>query len=163
MISERGVVYRMERTGPSTAPWALQCMICDGDEDELLTEVSKAAEWSTNRTKMLFTTRNETISVRQRSGMNLLRTERRWSLQSVTELFDKTVSGSPCLKVLVSTVNLFNPFTAVACQISWMKSAHVHACKQYIWRSCNNSTVYTVLFDTSLVLSRAHACGGVMI
>ena len=34
MISKRGVVYRMKRTGPST-----EYMSCDGDKDELFTEV----------------------------------------------------------------------------------------------------------------------------
>ena len=38
MISERGVVYRTKRMGPSTEPWGTP-MSCDGDEDELLTEV----------------------------------------------------------------------------------------------------------------------------
>ena len=33
MISERGVVYRTTRMGPSTEPWGY--MSCDGDEDEL--------------------------------------------------------------------------------------------------------------------------------
>ena len=35
MISERGVVYRTK----STEPWGTPYMSCDGDEDELLTEV----------------------------------------------------------------------------------------------------------------------------
>ena len=39
MISERGVVYRMKRMGPSTEPRGTQYMSCDADEDELLTEV----------------------------------------------------------------------------------------------------------------------------
>ena len=41
MISEGGVVYRTKRTGPSTEPWGTPYMSCDGDEDELLTEVDK--------------------------------------------------------------------------------------------------------------------------
>ena len=39
MISERGVVYRTKRMGPSTEPSGTLYMSCDGDEDELLTEV----------------------------------------------------------------------------------------------------------------------------
>ena len=41
MISERGVVYRTKRMGPSTEPWGTPYMSCDGDEDELLTEMDK--------------------------------------------------------------------------------------------------------------------------
>ena len=39
MISDRGVVYRSKRTGPSTEPLGTPYMSCDGEEDELLTEV----------------------------------------------------------------------------------------------------------------------------
>ena len=50
MISERGVVYRTKRMGPSTEPWGTPYMSCDGDEDELLTEVdwylSERCEWN---------------------------------------------------------------------------------------------------------------------
>ena len=50
MISERGVVYRTKRMGPSTEPWGTPYMSCDGDEDELLTEVdwylSERYEWN---------------------------------------------------------------------------------------------------------------------
>ena len=38
MMSERGVVYRMKRMGPSTEPGGTLYMSCDGDKDELLTE-----------------------------------------------------------------------------------------------------------------------------
>ena len=40
IISERGVVYRSKRTGPSSEPWGTPNMSCDVDEDELLTEVN---------------------------------------------------------------------------------------------------------------------------
>ena len=40
----------------------------------------------------------------------------------------------------------FNPFAAPACKISGLKMAHIHACKQYIWWSCNKSTFNTVHF-----------------
>ena len=33
MISERGVVYRTKRMGPSTEPWGTLYMSCDGNED----------------------------------------------------------------------------------------------------------------------------------
>ena len=50
MISERGVVYWTKRMGPSTEPWGTPYMSCDGDEDELLTEVdwylSERYEWN---------------------------------------------------------------------------------------------------------------------
>ena len=46
MIWERGVVYRTKRMGPSTEPWGTPCMNCDGDEDELLTEVDWYLECS---------------------------------------------------------------------------------------------------------------------
>ena len=39
---------------------------------------------------------------------------------------------------------LFNPFTAPACKNFRLKSARIHACKQYIWWSCNKSTFNTV-------------------
>ena len=45
---------------------------------------------------------------------------------------------------------LFNPFTAPACKISRLKSAHIHACKQYIWWSYTKSTFNTVHFDRNL-------------
>ena len=50
MISERGVVYRTKRMGPSTEPWGTPYMRCDGDEDESLTEVdwylSERYDWN---------------------------------------------------------------------------------------------------------------------
>ena len=50
MISERGVVYRTKRMGPSTEPWGTPYMSCDGVEDELLTEVdwylSERYDWN---------------------------------------------------------------------------------------------------------------------
>ena len=88
---ERGVVYRTKRTGPSTEPWGAPYMSCDGEEDELLTEVdwylseiwlkplecsglnaqnrvSKAAEISNKRrTEMLSLSRAERISVTVRN------------------------------------------------------------------------------------------------
>ena len=40
MISERGVVYRTKRMGPSTEPSGTPSMSCDArDENEFLTEV----------------------------------------------------------------------------------------------------------------------------
>ena len=39
MISERGVVYRTKRTGPSTERRGTPYMSCDSDEDRLLTKV----------------------------------------------------------------------------------------------------------------------------
>ena len=50
MISERGVVYRTKRTGHSTEPWGTPYLGCDGEEDELLTEVdwylSERFDWN---------------------------------------------------------------------------------------------------------------------
>ena len=50
LISERGVVYRTKRMGPSTEPWGTPYMSCDGDKDELLTEVdwylSERYDWN---------------------------------------------------------------------------------------------------------------------
>ena len=50
MILERSVVYRTRRTGPSIEPWGILYMSCDGDEDELLTEVdwylSERYDWN---------------------------------------------------------------------------------------------------------------------
>ena len=50
MISERGIVYRTKRMGPSTEPRGTLYMSCDGDEDKLLTEVdwylSERYEWN---------------------------------------------------------------------------------------------------------------------
>ena len=43
-----------------------------------------------------------------------------------------------------------NPFTSPACKISRLKSAHIHASKQYIWWSYNKSTLNTVHFDSFL-------------
>ena len=49
-IREKSVAYRTKRTGPSTEPWGAPYMSCDGDEDELLTEVdwylSERYEWN---------------------------------------------------------------------------------------------------------------------
>ena len=39
MISERGVVFRTKRMGPGTEPSGTPSMSCDGDENEVLTEV----------------------------------------------------------------------------------------------------------------------------
>ena len=39
-----------------------------------------------------------------------------------------------------------NPFTAPACQISRLKSMHIHSCEQYTWLSYNKSTFNTVHF-----------------
>ena len=38
-ISERGVAHRTKRMDPNTEAWGTPYMSCDGDEDELLTEV----------------------------------------------------------------------------------------------------------------------------
>ena len=40
----------------------------------------------------------------------------------------------------------FNPFTAPACKISGLKSAHIHTSRHYIWWSCNKSAFSTVHF-----------------
>ena len=45
--------------------------------------------------------------------------------------------------------HLLNPFTASACTLSGLKSAPIHAYKQYIWSSCKKSAVSTVHFDRS--------------
>ena len=42
-----------------------------------------------------------------------------------------------------------NPFTAPACKISGLKSAHMHARKQYLWWSYNKFAFNTVHFDRS--------------
>ena len=39
---------------------------------------------------------------------------------------------------------IFNPLTAPACKISGLKSAHIHARKQYICWSCDRSTFNTM-------------------
>ena len=44
-------------------------------------------------------------------------------------------------------MNRFNFFTAPACEISGLKSAHIHDCKQCVWWSSNKSTFNTVHFD----------------
>ena len=54
-------------------------------------------------------------------------------------------------------ISEINPFIAPACKISGLKSAHIHACKQYFWWSYNKSTVNIVHFDQ--ILSQAHAKG----
>ena len=43
-----------------------------------------------------------------------------------------------------------NPFAAPACKTSGLRSAHTHACKRYIRRSCNKSTFITAYFDRNL-------------
>ena len=40
-----------------------------------------------------------------------------------------------------------NPFTATACNISGLKSANIHGCRQDIWRSYNKPTFNSVHFD----------------
>ena len=44
-------------------------------------------------------------------------------------------------------MSVINPFTAPACKISGLKSAHIHAHKQYILWSYNKSTLSTVNSD----------------
>ena len=51
------------------------------------------------------------------------------------------------IRALSSFRRPLNPFTATACQISWLKSEHIHASKQYVICSCNKSTFSTVHFD----------------
>ena len=46
---------------------------------------------------------------------------------------------------LQEVVRHFNPFTAPVCNISGLKSARIHGCKQYIWWSYNKPTFNTVL------------------
>ena len=50
MISERAVVYETKRMGPSIEPWGTSYTSCNGDEDELLTEVdcylSEGHDWN---------------------------------------------------------------------------------------------------------------------
>ena len=40
-----------------------------------------------------------------------------------------------------------NPFSATACKISGLKSAHIHPCRQYIWWSYNKPIFNAVHFD----------------
>ena len=55
--------------------------------------------------------------------------------------------------------NVNRPFTATACKISGLReSAHIHASKQYIWWSCNKSTLNSVHFNGNH--SRAHTPKG---
>ena len=44
----------------------------------------------------------------------------------------------------------FNPFTVTACKMSGLKSAHIHACIQYIWQSYNKSAFNIQHFDRNL-------------
>ena len=55
-----------------------------------------------------------------------------------------TDAGSSYLEM-----NFMNPFTASACKISGLKSAHIHSSRQYIWRSCSKSTFNTSPFTWS--------------
>ena len=50
---------------------------------------------------------------------------------------------------------IFDPLTAPACNISGLKSAHVHARKQYICWSCDRSAFNTVHLDGSFRCSRS--------
>ena len=54
--------------------------------------------------------------------------------------------GITCLKPFQFILNLF---TAPACKMSGLKSAHKHSCKQYIWWSRYKSALNTVHFDRS--------------
>ena len=51
---------------------------------------------------------------------------------------------------IFTAIYTVNPFTAPPCKISRLKSAHMHACKQYIWWSYNKSTFSPVHFDRIL-------------
>ena len=43
-----------------------------------------------------------------------------------------------------------NPFTAPACKISRLKSAHIHACKQYIWSPYNKNELSILCILTKI-------------
>ena len=64
----------------------------------------------------------------------------RWGVVHITPLL------VVCLFLLFPLVNYF---TATACKISGLKSAHIHACRQCIWWSYNKSTFITVHFDSN--------------
>ena len=61
----------------------------------------------------------------------------------------RNVISKNCFPLVQWCQQKFNPFTATACKVSGLKRAHIHACKQYNWRSCNKSTFNTVHFDSS--------------
>jgi len=50
---------------------------------------------------------------------------------------------------------MFNPFTSPACKTSGLKSAHIHASKQYIFRSITN--LISILCVLMKILSHANA------
>ena len=49
----------------------------------------------------------------------------------------------------IGSYHSINPFTAPACKISGLKSAHIHPCKQHIWWSYKKSTFNPVHFERS--------------
>ena len=55
------------------------------------------------------------------------------------------------METILRFTNTLPPSLATACKISGLKSAHIHRCKQYIWWSCNKSTVNTVHFDRNTI------------
>ena len=48
--------------------------------------------------------------------------------------------------VLLDWSSIINPLTAPARKFSWLKSAHIHTCKQHIWWAYNKSIFSTVDF-----------------
>ena len=124
MISERGVVYRTKRMGPSTEPWGTP-MSCDGDEDELLTEVdwylSERYEW------------NHWSAVDRMPKTELRRERRRiwWPIpcgvKSGTEK-DPTKEEQKCChcqsraeRILFTIRNKTVPMLCQSCSIGWLK------------------------------------------
>ena len=78
MIWERGVVYRTKRMGPSTEPWGTPCMSCDGDEDELLTEVDWYLECSRLNAQNRVQTGEENLVVKSaKSGRKMQQKNRK--------------------------------------------------------------------------------------
>ena len=67
-----------------------------------------------------------------------------YSLSSSPSRWEVSIMGFlPAMRIFF----FINPFTAPASKISRLKSAHIHAWKQYIWWSHNKSTFTTVHFN----------------
>ena len=71
-----------------------------------------------------------------------------YSLSSSPGQWEVSIMVFYWLKAWMATRIFFfvNPFTAPACQISRLKSMHIHSCEQYTWLSYNKSTFNTVHF-----------------
>ena len=110
-ISERGVVYRTKRMGPSSEPWGTLYMSCDGDE--LLTEVDLSLRGMTETTWIQWTECQKEFRQKRRTW---------WSL--VSKAAERSSTGTEMLlsreeKILFKICNKMVSVLCPAQQADW--------------------------------------------